>query len=84
MSQIKTVCLSVCHYWAGGRGLHAGLTDPESVLTPPKICATCATCEELTLAILLGKRLLNHGHTYTATKMTEYLGAGRGVTPPAH
>ena len=25
-----------------------------------------------------GKRLLNHGHTYTATKVTEYLGADRG------
>ena len=23
------------------------LTDPESVLTPPNICATCATCTEL-------------------------------------
>ena len=31
-----------------------------------------------------GKRLLNHGHTYTATKVTEYLGADRGVVPPAH
>ena len=39
---------------------------------------------EIEVEVLRGKRLLNHGHTYTATKVTEYLGADRGVVPPAH